>query len=180
MSRIEVIKESIEKTLKDENKPWVKLFAFAEEKTGINRLYLFVGFIVIFSLYLLIGVGQQLVCNIIGFVYPAYYSMKALESPKKDDDSKWLTYWIVFALFTIIEFFSEFIVCWLPFYWLLKCIFYIWLMAPMEYNGSLIIYRRIVRPKFLQYHPHVDKFLSNARDNAIKATVDAVLADKRD
>lgn len=43
MSRIEVIKESIEKTLKDENKPWAKLFAFAEEKTGINRLYIFVG-----------------------------------------------------------------------------------------------------------------------------------------
>lgn len=87
----------------------------------LNSFYLFFsGFIGFFSLYLLIGVGQQLVCNIIGFVYPAYYSMKALESPKKEDDSKWLTYWIVFALFTIIEFFSEFIVCWLPFYWLLK------------------------------------------------------------
>ncbi|XP_043674748.1 receptor expression-enhancing protein 5-like [Vespula pensylvanica] len=180
MSRIEVIRESIEKTLKDENKPWAKLFAFAEEKTGVNRVYIFVGFIVIFSLYLLIGVGQQLVCNIIGFVYPAYYSMKALESPMKEDDSKWLTYWIVFAVFTIIEFFSEFIVRWLPFYWLLKCIFYIWLMAPMEYNGSLIIYERIVRPKFLRYHSRVDKFLSTNHERALKIAVDTILAEKRE
>lgn len=33
-------------------------------------------------------------------------------------------------------------------------------MAPMEYNGSLIIYERIIRPKFLRYHSRVDKFLS--------------------
>lgn len=37
-------------------------------------------------------------------------------------------------------------------------------MAPTEYNGSLILYRRIIRPKFLQYGPGVDRFLSNARD----------------
>ncbi|KAI4487988.1 hypothetical protein M0804_004836 [Polistes exclamans] len=180
MSRIEVIKESLEKALKDESKPWTKFFTFAEEKTGINRLYLFIQLIFVLALYLLIGAGQQLVCNIIGFIYPAYCSMKALESPKTDDDTKWLTYWVVFALFTIIEFFSEFIVQWLPFYWLLKCFFYVWLMAPTEYNGSLVVYRRLVRPKFLQYHTSVDKFLSNARDTAIKTTVGAVLTEKKD
>jgi len=46
-----------------------------------------------------------------------------------------------------------------------QCIFYVWLMAPIaEYNGSLILYRRIIRPKFIQYQPGVDRFLSNARD----------------
>lgn len=37
-------------------------------------------------------------------------------------------------------------------------------MAPTEYNGSLILYRRIIRPKFIQYQPGLDRFLSNARD----------------
>lgn len=84
--------------------------------------YLFTGCLVFLALYLVLGVGQQLVCNIIGFVYPAYCSMKALESPNKDDDTKWLTYWVTFAAFTIIEFFSEYIICWFPVYWLMKVI----------------------------------------------------------
>ncbi|XP_070151967.1 receptor expression-enhancing protein 5 isoform X2 [Polyergus mexicanus] len=179
MARIVAVKEYLEKALKDENKPWVKMFAFAEQKIGVDRLYIFVGSLVLLALYLVFGLGQQLVCNIVGFVYPAYQSMKALESSKKEDDTKWLTYWVVFAVFTIVEFFSEYIVCWFPVYWLFKCIFYVWLMAPTEYNGSLILYRRIIRPKFVQYQPGLDKLLSNARDT-VKTAAEALLTNKQD
>ncbi|XP_011866396.1 PREDICTED: receptor expression-enhancing protein 5-like isoform X2 [Vollenhovia emeryi] len=179
MARIVAVKEYLEKTLKDESKPWTKMFVLAEEKTGVDRLYVFVGSLVLLALYLVFGLGQQLVCNIVGFVYPAYQSMKALESPKKEDDSKWLTYWVVFAVFTIVEFFSEYIVCWFPVYWLFKCIFYVWLMAPTEYNGSLILYRRLVRPKFIQYQPGLDRLLSNARET-VKTAAEALLTNKQD
>lgn len=37
------MKEYLEKTLRDESKPWTKMFVLAEEKTGIDRLYIFVG-----------------------------------------------------------------------------------------------------------------------------------------
>lgn len=47
---------------------------------------------------------------------------------------------------------------------MIQCIFYVWLMAPTEYNGSLILYRRVIRPKFTQYQPKLDRLLSNARD----------------
>lgn len=43
MARIVAVKEYLEKALKDENKPWVKMFAFAEQKIGVDRLYIFVG-----------------------------------------------------------------------------------------------------------------------------------------
>ncbi|XP_024886334.1 receptor expression-enhancing protein 5-like isoform X2 [Temnothorax curvispinosus] len=179
MARITAVKEYLEKTLRDESKSWTKMFVFAEAKTGIDRLYIFVGSLMLLALYLVFGLGQQLVCNIVGFVYPAYQSMKALESPKKEDDTKWLTYWVVFAVFTIIEFFSEYIVCWFPVYWLFKCIFYVWLMAPTEYNGSLILYRRVIRPKFIQYQPGLDRLLSNARDT-VKTAAGALLTNKED
>lgn len=53
-------------------------------------------------------------------MYPAYCSMKAIETKEKDDDTKWLTYWVVFAFFIIVETFSDFIVGWFPVYWLAK------------------------------------------------------------
>lgn len=59
-------------------------------------------------------------CNTLGFLYPAYVSVHAIESKTKEDDTKWLTYWVVFALFSVFEYFSDLIVRWFPLYWLVK------------------------------------------------------------
>ena len=40
------------------------------------------------------------------FLYPAYWSIKALETSDVKDDRKWLTYWVVFAFFSVLEYFS--------------------------------------------------------------------------
>lgn len=42
----------------------------------------------------------------IGIVYPAYMSFKAIESSTKEDDTQWLTYWVVFASFSVLEIFT--------------------------------------------------------------------------
>ena len=46
------------------------------------------------------------------FAYPAYCSIQALETKTKGDDTQWLTYWVVFAAFSVIEYFADFIAGW--------------------------------------------------------------------
>lgn len=46
--------------------------------------------------------------------------IKAIESPSKDDDTVWLTYWVVYSLFGLAEFFSDLLLSWFPFYYVGK------------------------------------------------------------
>lgn len=45
---------------------------------------------------------------------------KAIDSVEKDDDTQWLTYWVVYAAFGIMEYFTDILLSWIPFYFLLK------------------------------------------------------------
>ena len=42
-TRIGGIRESIEKSLHDKNHPWTSILEWGEGKTGVKRLYLFMG-----------------------------------------------------------------------------------------------------------------------------------------
>lgn len=43
MEKFDDYKQQLEKDLKDDSKPWTKYLKLAEEKTGLNRLYIFLG-----------------------------------------------------------------------------------------------------------------------------------------
>jgi len=141
-------------------------FKLLEENTGVQRIYIAYGLGSVIVLWLAFGWGAQLVANTVGFLYPAYCSIKALESSMKSDDTQWLTYWVVFAFFSVIEYFADFIAGWVPFYWLSKCLFMVWCMAPMEANGSAIIYSKIILPAFNKHSATIDKAMNKAGGKA--------------
>jgi len=139
-----------------EPRPISKLLERVELLTGVKRTYIAQGFIVLWALYMILGYFKALICNAIGFLYPAYRSIHALESHDKDDDTKWLTYWVVFASFSVAEFFSDFIFSYFPFYWLTKVVFLIWCMLPIKSNGSLYVYNKVIRPVFIQHRDKIE------------------------
>jgi receptor expression-enhancing protein 5/6 len=87
----------------------------------------------------------------------------AVESAVTHDDTEWLIYWIVYASFGFVEYIGYAFFNSLPLYWLIKCLFLIWLMAPGEKGGSHVIYHRIVRPFVLKHHPVIDQHIRDGK-----------------
>jgi len=164
--RLEAFKQKLNKTLNEKNK-FTEILGQIEAKTGVNRLYIVSGAIVILALYLMIGYGAQFVCNFVGFIYPAYMSVKAVESASKDDDTQWLTYWVVYSCFHLIEFFSDIFLFWIPFYWFFKCCFLVWCFSDVSWNGSTTIYHKVIRPFILRHQDRIDAALDKAKDAAM-------------
>jgi receptor expression-enhancing protein 5/6 len=178
-AQVNAILANIDRRLQEPNKV-TEILALAEQKTGVKRLYLFSGGVGVIALWLIFGYGAQLLCNLIGFAYPAYVSVKAIESPQTGDDTKWLMYWVVFALFSVVEFFSDILLNWFPLYWLVKCAFLIWCFLPIAGNGTNTIYYRVVRPIFLKHQGTVDNLLNQASSVAGRVIDKAVDSAKKD
>jgi len=72
-----------------------------------------------------------LLSTALALLYPTYCSLKALRTPKKEDDVQWLTYWVVYAIFRTVEFAPDLVLsAWCPLYYELKLGLLFWLISP--------------------------------------------------
>lgn len=120
-----------------------------EKTINVPKAYAVVGLGALYFFLVLFNLGGQLLTNIAGFLIPGYYSLEALFTESKEDDTQWLTYWVVFALFTVVENLIS-VVYWFPFYYTFKFVFLLWLSLPMS-RGAEFIFRSFMRPLLSRY-----------------------------
>lgn len=62
-----------------------------EKQTSVPKTYAVIGLITLYFFFIVFNLGGQLLTNFAGFVIPGYYSLEALFSSNKVDDTQWLT-----------------------------------------------------------------------------------------
>ena len=99
----------------------------------------------------LIMAGQSLVIRAgVGFLYPAYKSLHAVMNDDREASINWLRYWVVLAVFSVIESLVDPLLDFLPGYLLGKCLFLLWCMMPSKNSGSNLVFTQVVRSYFME------------------------------
>jgi len=103
-----------------------------------------------------------LLSTLLGLVYPAYCSFKALRTKTTEDDTQWLTYWILYAAFGALEFVPDFLLAsWMPLYFEAKLFLLFWLQAPY-FQGATYVYKKRLEPWLEANQEQIDKRLAEA------------------
>jgi receptor expression-enhancing protein 5/6 len=126
-------------------------FAKVERRFHVSRAWLVAAYAAT-AFLLLLGIGGwQLIVKLISFVYPAYCSFKAIDTPTPRAGEQWLTYWIIVAFFGLLEPVAGPLLNKIPFYSLWKVGLLLWCYSP-EYKGASKVYTQVLRPLVL---PHI-------------------------
>eukprot|EP01125_Pyxidicula_operculata_P021652 TRINITY_DN8472_c0_g1_i1.p1 TRINITY_DN8472_c0_g1~~TRINITY_DN8472_c0_g1_i1.p1 ORF type:complete len:121 (+),score=27.80 TRINITY_DN8472_c0_g1_i1:44-406(+) len=89
-------------------------------------------------------------------VFYGYQSFKAVESDNKEDDTQWLTFWLIYSFIQFAEYFSDTLLFWIPFYNELKLGLFVFLGL---FRGSALLYNSFFRDVLKQNEAKIDKNL---------------------
>ena len=94
-------------------------------------------------------------------------SFLALESEGLEDDKQWLTYWVCFGAFNIVDQFAGIILQFIPFYYFLKLGFLVYLFHP-SIMGATAVYNNWIKPYVQKYEGDIKAAVDKVADEAKK------------
>ena len=77
-----------------------------------------------------------------------------------------MTYWIVFAVFTLTEDISDLLLgFWFPLYYECKIMLIIWLLSPVT-RGSTLLYRQVIHPTLINREEDIDDLMKRWKEQS--------------
>lgn len=113
--------------------------------------------------FIFFGFGGQLLCTLVGALFPAFESYKAVETNDLATLRFWVMYWIVYAVISSVEAVAYYVVVALPFYYPLKMALLLSLCShavPTTY-----LYNWCVVPVFDTYREQIDDAIDQSKAN---------------
>ena len=82
-----------------------------------------------------------------------------------------MTYWIVFAVFTIFEAITDLLLSfWFPLYYECKILLLVWLLSPVT-RGSTFLYRQLIHPMLVKREEEIDIMMDGWKEQTYRMGV---------
>ncbi|KAI8611917.1 receptor accessory protein 5 [Chytriomyces sp. MP71] len=147
-----------------------------EKRTNVPKAYFAIGGVTLFAILVIFNIFGQLITGLLGFVWPAYQSFKAIEAHNKDLNTQWLTYWTVFGFVSVLEVFSDHLLYWIPFYYAFKAVLILYLVLP-QFHGAKVIYDQLLEPYLLKEQTIIDEDITKFKKQAASIVNDVTKQD---
>lgn len=109
--------------------------------------------------------GSTILTLTITVLYPGFKSIQALETHCVEDDKEWLTYWIIFGLFSLTDGLFGFVLNFIPYFYWIKLLFFIYLLAPQT-QGAKVLYNGVVKDLLHKNKHHIEGLISELKGAA--------------
>jgi len=108
--------------------------------------------------------ASRLISLLGAFLYPAYASYRTLSRRPAEEPEleRWLMYWSVLGVFLSAEYVGEWLVSWIPFYWVAKTLFLLYLALPQT-QGATVLYQSRLAPLLHQHEGEIDTALASLK-----------------
>jgi len=113
------------------------------QKTNLPLVPMLAGVAALFALLLYFFSGLRAITTIVAVLYPAYASLKAIETKDSGDDTLWLSYWCIYGIVSVVESITDLLLSWIPMYEFVKMAFYVYLYYL---RGATFIYVKLLQP----------------------------------
>jgi len=101
------------------------------------------------------GVMSKLISDLIGVIYPAYFTHKAIHSGKSVDQNKWMKYWVIYSIIYVVD--MLLLICFVPESWIvayyeLKSLVLGIMFMPLMIKRNILVYGSSVIYEYLNFN----------------------------
>ncbi|MCJ1403233.1 hypothetical protein MMC11_006456 [Xylographa trunciseda] len=110
----------------------------------------------------------NLISSLLTILFPVFASYKALRTSDPAQLTPWLMYWVSFAIVTLFEAWTWYLVSWIPLYAYIRLIILSYLVLPQT-QGARLLYQSHIHPFLAQHEASIEQFITTTHDRAKKA-----------
>ena len=159
--------DKIDEVIKILGLEWVQRLPFVvtlHEKSKLPaNLLVAIGVLIASILCLSVAFGSMFT-TLLMFLLPAYDTFKAIESKNQEEQTRLLTYWMVFGTIFALDNTFRWIFCFIPMYHLIRFAILSALYSK-QIKGAEVIYTFVQKPFFDKYESCINSLIEPVEDS---------------